>query len=599
MTQKQTEYELYDDPSSQIRFLETALGSQEWRARIHVPDFAEDQQEAASRLTQNLKKRGFKVHEAQDSDGHITLSIHHLGDAPNISGLLRDYGFTTGAAHVVRNPITSLKALLGSVNEGVNHAQDYIKDPARANGAIFLTAEGFLFAAAGGNPHGKWYTPKNLLQGVSASCFLSQSAAYMFWAKKGDDRIAGDYKEQLGTVNDGDFSQLLEAKQLTSRPTNHLFDGARRVLEDHPIQTGAMLNNAGMLAYMGHAILEREHRKGLLKANPNDVKSLHYIKKGFPFEIGSTIVSMLGWSALLLTPKEYEQKSDNRVESAWQSFRENPQRFTSFTSILSSSQRLFGSISKENKLQAIGESIYIPGDILLFFVKNHDYGASRHGDYDGLINKVGAVIQAMPVITSPEKREELYASSASYLAKQHAALAGEEQPLSPQEQTKEEEALREGLRECCDSILNDRFNDMIEKAKALISHFPPSKQEAASALLADTLPTLNGVHVQVDECRQSLEFDEPSKTSAYKTPKMNDIATSIGQLVFSIPGDFAGENALMLYQALSAIMQTEKNDQKQLENTMLSEAKKELGIQPEQANWQSRSHNQINTAMAR
>lgn len=577
-----TQIHLFDAPESKIRFLELTMGAREWKAVLHFPPFDVRAPFSVAEIADTLRTRGYHVRQHREADGHVTLHLHHLGDSPDVIGLMRDYGLAEGAAHVIERPLSSAKTLLDGVGAALHHGREFLKDPARANGLIFLTAEGFLILAAGGNPHGKWYQPKNLLQGVAGSLFASQSAAYLFWAQKGDDRIAADYRKQwrqngpvVGEDEQNGFEALANKTPLNERPVNGWVGKARRVLEDHPIETGALLNNAGMLAYLAHAVLERRYKQGLLRHNPFDEQARAYLNKGFYWDVGGSALSILGWSALLVKPKAYEEKSDEPVTHLWQSFRENPQSLTAFTSLLSSSSRLTGALHKRNTVQAIGEGLYIPGDILLFFIKNHDYGASRHGDYEPLLDKIAAIIEAMPVIADAPQRESLYRNTARYLAQQHAALAHGD-GLSEAAMDDEARALEAGLKQRCDAMLAGRFDATIGAARRLLGVFPRAQQDEAAEALAASLPSLAGLYGDTQRMRNWLCADKPQPAASDDPPGIEALAHHIGQLVFTIPGPSAGDNALRLYEALSPLMRTQPRDRQQLEAAMLEDAQRSM-----------------------
>lgn len=532
----------YDDPRSQIRFLELTLGDREWRARIHLPPASDK----AADIMRELRRHGYKVTPAQEEDGSQVLELHHFGKAPDIPSLFRRYGLTYGAGYLIENPSQALRAAGIGLNGAAQNATAITRDPARLNGLTYLTAEAFLMRAAGGNPHGKWYHPKNLLQGISATFYMSQSLAYMFWARKGHDRIEADLKKQLSKSENGEFDALADALPLNERIRPSAIGKVRAILEDHPIESGAMLNNAGMAAYISHALLERRHRLEILKTNPNDIKALNYVKKGFWAGIIGSTVSVAGWSSLLLKSKSYEEYSDNPIVRLYQKWRENPQSTAGASTLISSSGRLMEAYNKGNSFQMIGESIYIPGDIMLFFVKNHEYGGSIGDNLDGLSERIADLLMQQPMIISPEMQPHLYEQTAHYMTKQISALTH-----NPVDEKHTFETLCLKLKESCNQPLTQRFEDMTAAAQRLIAAYPRAQQETVAAQLQAALAKMTMVHASPQELESRLNHNSAASTATHP-PSEAELSRHIGELALSISAKHAGQNTLALLSALSS-----------------------------------------------
>lgn len=549
--ENETQLHLFDAPESQIRFLELSMGTNEWRARIHVPRDMGD----ARNISRQLEQRGYRVTRERADNDYTILSIHHMGPSPDVAGLFKEYGLTSGVGHVIQNPIMSAQNLIGTITDTLRDVGQKLKDPARANGLIYLTAEMFLLRAAGGNPHGKWYNSKNLLQGLSASLFLSQSAAYLFWAKKGDDRILADFDKQLLSDSPESLQRIGDAPALNERPSTGLTNHIKRALEDHPIQTGAMLNNAGMVAYIGHALLERRYRRTILRNNPTDLDALKYVNKGFWGDLIGSAISIGGWSSLLMTPKEYESYSENPLTRTYQKWRENPQTAAGATTLVSSSGRLWGAYNKGNRFQMIGEGLYIPGDLMLFFVKNHEYGGSTKQDAESLAEKISDVMLAKPMLLSPEHQQQFYAQTANYLTTQMQALDADH-PMNDADKKDAIETIKTTLDAHCSASFSERFDLMVGSARRLISAFPETQQHDVGQTLSHALPELQGLHANSQELKQWLcPETKLASNSKVRHPSMQSVAPLIGQIAHTIPGENAGNNAIHLYQVLSRHLQ--------------------------------------------
>ncbi|MAR56616.1 MAG: hypothetical protein CMM93_05480 [Rickettsiales bacterium] len=565
-------YHLYDDPDSQIRFLEMVLGDKEWRAVIHLMPGQDPT--ALRELRTALQQRGIESRPSTDTDGHHTLRVHHISSEPDIPGLFRTYGLIRGTEYVIRHPMGSASALIGGVQDGIKAAVDYVRDPARANGTIFIAAEAVLLAAGGANKHGKWLTPKNVLQSTAAAFWLSQSLAYAGFARTGDDRIAYDYNERLhapfSPARLGD--NLAAALPINEQPRNSWVEKARGYLEDHPIQAGALLNDIGMLTFMAHAVLERQSWKEVLKHNPLDAKALHYVNKGFRNDIMGCAVSILGWSFLLLPPKERDEKAEGLIEKAWGRMRENPQAVTAMTSIYSSSNRLLGGLAKGNKLQMLGEAMYIPGDLMLFFIHSNEYGISRGGASDKLLDMVGNLMISAPVVASPKAYRHWVEQSADYLTRQYQALS--ETPIEDPQALKQD--MIDGLIKRTEATMSERYDLLIGAAQRFALDHPASDRRQVIATLAETMPKLAGVYTDREEIETRLcQQTNMSSPAMHANVDRNTLARGIGALVMRIPHPEVGQNALKLLRAFTG-------PQHELPPEMLQalneQAEKETGI---------------------
>lgn len=549
MTEKRAIH-LFDNPESKIRFLEMVYGDKEWTAKVHVPPYIVQSDRQISRLETQLHKANIRYSKTRDADGYLIYDLHHAGTQPNLLRFFKKHGLTAGVGYSISHPLGAAKELFRGIGDGLEAAKGYVGDPARANGLIFLTAEAFLIMAAGGNKHGKWTDPKNFLQGTAGTLFASQSAAYLFWAKRGDERIASDLAHQLSPTDTAfqplNWDKLAHKRDLSEREPSSALGKTRKYLEDHPIQTGALLNNAGMLAYISHAVLERRHQQQILQHDPTNHHAQKYISKGFRWGVGGSLVSILGWSALLLEPKEYDGKSSGLGE-LWGKWRENPQMLTAGTSLASSSLRLVEAIHKKNKPQMIGESIYIPGDILLFFVKNHEYGNSRNGDYSGLITRVAQFMCDLPVVLDEANQQALLEQTAHYLARQSHALDDKLQ------NTIEEDAqtLLEGLKERCSAHWSQRFEAVCQVAAELVALYPPEQRAEMQARLSQTLSTLPAIHASQSAIAENMQRSLAMAAPPASPPSEEALARACHAVLAALPVSVHAEYALALHDAVT------------------------------------------------
>ena len=155
------------------------------------------------------------------------------------------------------------------------------------------------------------------------------------------------------------------------------------MIRKYPIQLGAILNNLGMLSYLGHVFLEHRFQSALLR-NPNATKkeiehAMQYVSKGVFYDALGPLLSLVAWSFLLIPPKKHEAKEgEGIVEKTWGIIKENPQYATGLFTLGSSGSRLAAAAIKKNTIQVIGESIYLLGDFALFFTNSSEYGGGMN-----------------------------------------------------------------------------------------------------------------------------------------------------------------------------------------------------------------------------
>ena len=270
---------IWSHPESSVHFLEIARRGGEWQADIHLPIQNQERVEVSDEIKTKFLATGYSVKERMEDDGHITLSIHHRNKTPeDVAIKLQELGLAKGNAHSIQEPLTDTKALIQNTAGTVGKMVDYVKDPARANGLLFLAAEACLLMAGKGNDNKNWRELENVMQSLAGGLWMSQSLAYLFIAEKGEERILKDFKKQLkqDSPNGSLLPDLSKAEVLGSKPATTTTGKAVKWVKDNPIQFGAMANNLGMFAFMGHALLRRNSKMAILK----DPKSTEEAIKG-------------------------------------------------------------------------------------------------------------------------------------------------------------------------------------------------------------------------------------------------------------------------------------------------------------------------------
>lgn len=654
MTEKeQRNLQIWTDPESKIRFLETVMHDKKnWRADIHVATLDTAGARHLAELTQKLKHKGYEVEHITHDDGHQILRLKHHHDPQDLGRLFHDYGFVTGAAHLISRPLVAVKDIIVDAQHRVEEGINYLKDPARANGLIFLTSEAFITASSLGAKEGKWHDPKNLLLSVAGSLFLSQSATYLFLAKKGNERVMDDMQARIrGSIKkDGDtlLPELGAAPLITAKKSSGIADKVSDFFNAYPIQIGAMANNLGMMAFLGAFWLERKYQtkylaeageaaiaeakaiynngfaglkekdalkaanyvvEGVTKLKSDSQKAAHallstttdkpalikeaqkyieaakipfaenYLKSGYWKDTMGACTSIIAWTFMMLPPKETKEKSSTPLVRFWQTIRENPQQATSAIALGSSSMRLLGARERENILQTIGEAIYIPGDLMLWFTKNNEYGHSVSDDNTSLVHSAANLLNRMPVVMSAQREKAFVHDVACYLTRQNYALKHGGTHMPENEVPVKAAEIEVALEPLLKHEASKKFDLLMGKANRLLEQFDPTIRPAAAKTLTQVICDLKGVEAMPNSVAARLISEENLPLSAKTSPvALEKISKEISDLVFTIPGPYAAENASMLYDALAPLLQPHCDPKKHLDEVMTASAEKSLGI---------------------
>jgi hypothetical protein len=240
--------------------------------------------------------------------------------------------------------------------------------------------------------------------------------------------------------------------------------------------------------------------------------------------------------------------SANPLAAAWEKFREHPQSVTGLTSMVSSSQRLMGGKDKGNNLQMLGEAIYIPGDVMLFFIRNNEYGKSRNGAYDGLLDMIGGLMEKAPVVASSQAQKGWLDQTADYLVRQYQAMSETPEPDEAQMRQK----LRDGLLERVEKGMNARYDLLLGAARRFALDFPPEERRNVVAKLSEVLPQLDGVYTTAKELDEQL-CAITDMECAPRHPQVNPdtLSRGVAEMVMRIPHPQVGQNALKIYEAFA------------------------------------------------
>lgn len=568
------------DPESKIRFLETTLDGQDWRAKLVFAPNTHGLKHA-HHTAQQLRERGYLVDVKRDDEGHVIVDAHSTGHDTDWLGLFSEYGLIKGATHTIQNPLLPLDSLRSGGRDMVDKTKQLFSNPVRLGSISYIAADTAQTLTGLFNPDAakeatsllqkaknkaiQLRNPKNWTQSLGGALFLTQSIMYLKYAKTGTELSVEDMnkaytraeKEGKDLKNVDGWTQDIgkDKKRITPK-----------VFRDYPIQSGAVIQNTGMALLFAHMLLEWRYKKGLLKspsglsAKDLDLANKYVNKGGFMLDAYRTVASFTGWALLLYPVKNHEQKSDNIVERAFQSFEENPQHVSS---AIATSTSLAGAVSgmrKNNFAQMLGETLYLPGDLLLSQANNARFGKNDAANEEAIVEAVQQFITRSPMVLGPDARQEFACAIAEQLLKQSAAIALEKAKPEEREalETKIEDSRASVIHELCNgtSLEDARYNTFIESVRHLVVRFPAQQRAAVAAEIAEHLVQIPSVYVTTEEMHKDLAIDAlpPSVNHAQAVMHIEELSPDIRALSNVIPSENAGDVAALLYDSLNGII---------------------------------------------
>jgi hypothetical protein len=555
----------WENPEDRLRFLEETLRGKDWRARIIYPVSHPNAAASYARTRRMLEARGFIVTSERNAEGDLALELHHLGSGTRLSDIVAEAGVFGAIGHMLRHPLIPLSRAVKRTQRTIDKADDIVKDPAQTNGFVFTVAEACLTLAGLGNESGaregflqKMRQPRNFLQSLGGALYLGQSLTYLTLAKSNDQRSFEQVRDKVVQLSQKDKSVLdVHYDPATDQPKTGFVQRLGDFFRTYPIQIGVIANNLGGLAYMGHAVYTRRYYREHLYLDG----AAHYITKGFRRDIGGALTSIFAWTLLLLPSHRKEKDAPEHAHAdaslaqrAVQYMKDNPETGTGLLTIASSTQRLMGSIAKGNKIQAVGESIYLPGDFLLLFTKNSEYGDHTQHNREALAAKIANFVDRMPVVMGSHAQKEFVTNITRYLRdKTLAAQAASPgaTPISEAELDQRAEQLAKTIQKNLREKKNDPLDNLAEATAALVLKFPHHLRAQVTRQLTTTLAQMPWVYATSQELHHAItEVPEPVGRHVSRLPQMRELSHDIRQITETVRGIDRAAAASALYEAL-------------------------------------------------
>jgi hypothetical protein len=542
------------DPQERVKLLEQTLPDKDWRVTLRYPA------EQIGAAKAEFESRGYLVRQSEDAEQQPILHVHHLGGDTPIRDIMRAKGTLGGTGYLISNPGFALGHAASGTKAAFSRAGHALRDPARLNGFIFLAAEGFLATAGMFNkktplPDSLKATRRtaNLLQTIAGGLFLSQSFTYLFLARPNDDLAVASVRKKMDTnaqngkpMDDMQF----DASRDSEKPG--LAREATRLIRKYPIQLGALFNDLGMMFYIGHVFKQRSLMKSvsLMPGVEAQVakEAAHYVKTGWKFGAIGSSISLVGWTLMLLPRKQLAE--DKQPHSLWEKLRANPQHVAGVLAVGSSSLRLTESLSlgKRNYVQAIGEAIYVPGDILLMFTKNDHYGDGNKNS-DAIAQKIAEHIRTRSTVLGPQAELQLAENISRYL---HTKAEADKDDTVPHGEPEIAE-LAEHIRRALQATKQSPFDQLAQATAHVLEHFPGEERAAINQVLGKTLSTMPWLKATPEEIVNANERYMTAATGGAR-PVIQPLNEELAAIATVAPGSNPATTVLALQRALTPFL---------------------------------------------
>lgn len=625
---KPSTYYVWDDPESKIQFLEETLHGKDWKVTVIYPDHDEASLKKRAEAKAELSARGYLLREGEDDCGHATLELHHLGEGTRPTDIVKEMGLVKGTMHMGSHPLLPLRYLLGAGQDTVQWVEKVMHDPAQANGFINSIAE--IFLVLGGLSanqskikidfqHGARNTSSHL-QTLSGLLFWAQSLTYLFIAKNNEQVTLDHLRRKVDRIQDdgGDITDI-RFDLHKDRPSTGIGHAVTSFLRRYPVQIGALFNDLGMIAYMGHATAEKKWKNAFLtdphtQANAahlgNQIKLASDYTKGkyFGAEVGKgyfhdmlgATLSLFAWPLLMIPRKEIDDKTreahqGHPLAQFWDKLRENPETLAGVMTLGASGNRLLGAGTKDNKWQKAGEITYLGGDVALMMTKNDAYGSDNARQIDKLADNLAQYVRDMPVVMGSSAQKGFVHKLSNFLEqKMLAESAGDTEKrlhMTRADLDERSARLEQAVMNKLQPIENTHLQKLADAMNVLAARFPETARPQVVEKLTTAIGGLSWVHATPDELKAALasSIKPAQKPRQTQLVQMKDISKEVAELAFVIPGLDAGGTASAVHDALLPFIRSQQSDPHHLDQAMTTKAMGQLGMDPHMLSAAARS----------
>lgn len=560
---------IYENPESKIRFLETLLHGKDWSANIIISDktlpAGTNKDTYAKQLQQQFNAWGYSSELSTDSQNHLTLHIHHVGDETSFYSTIEKMGLTKGVSFTLTHLNMPLSQAL---NSAYGYAEYIIKEPARLFSGIFLLGDIMLLASGAKAKvnQGKFLErikndiaalkdPANALQSSAGIFALLQSLIFIKFANSGSELA---YKEITSQYHAGIKSGIdpINVSQWAAN-NDQKPSVVHSLLKRYPIEAGSIAQILGQIAFAGSSMLQ--------------IKKLGWANaKGYKTNILSAALSIASWSMFVKNPKHHDEKTPwdkNPLTRGWQEFEEHPERFASIVTAAASSIGLYGAIKTGNKFQQYAESLWLLGDAVLFFTQKNHYGNVAARKEDPLIQAATKFMTELPLALGPMAHERFIQDLSHVLAEkatrqsQNKTFNHIPSPTYLKDIETLQDAIEKGVKDNLAKI-SSHYDKLIRQTAQLVERFPQKERTHIIETLSSAMAESTGIHASKEEFTVSLNRHVSLTINVGTSPPLTiaDILPNIRHVTEASGPTAAPFVGLAIYNALAPLIPESKSE---------------------------------------
>lgn len=614
---------VFDDPQSRVRYLETLLHGQDWRANIVIPPGSvPDPAAHAAQLEQELQHKGMYTSITHDPDGFVTLHLHQFGSNSDLHATFEELGLVQGTAHNLGNIGTGLSNGLRSSIDFVDYV---VKEPGRLFSGLYLLGDGAMIAQGWFNkPAGEaskvkkpllqslgdgikqMRAPENFLGTASGIFATLQSLIVLKYNNSGAEMNVADLKEKFQRGQRAGMEDTNVKAWTNKALDNSPFYSMDRSLRRHPMEAGAWMMIGSQLAMISAAGIEMSHHMKEMKGAPKVTQSAltlirtkdsllqpHELAQkkniGSGLNIFRSLMSLTGWTIMLQPRQHFDQKAEwgaDPVKRFQQELSENPEKYTAGIIGSASAIGMVASVMKKNYAQLWGEALWLSGDLILLAVNKSHYGAEGGKQEKPLVDATTEFITTLPAVLGEAAQTRMVNDLAEYLAGKTVRDQADGKGKSPEEINKEIAELKQNIATGVNANLKEHkgsFHKLIHATARLIEKYPPAHHAAMIEHMAKALSTAPGIHVTqkefIEAVSAAVQVQNPEITVP---PRISHVAPDIAHILLVSPVTSNAAIAMAMYDASAAISGADKRGPEILQHAIQQEAEKTLGISKHQ-----------------
>jgi hypothetical protein len=625
---------IFDHPESKIRFLESTLHGDDWRATIVLTTAQNPAPEQQARaLEANLKARGYITRLTRDAHGSVLLNLHHLSTKSEFIETMREMGLARGTAFTVEH----IGELTSHALVQFAHFFSYvIKEPARLFSGIYLAGDGFMSLAemahksptpSATNTPSQVNRIQKIRQAVGTAGSIgnwAQSLIYLKWAKSGAELNFDDLRNAFDAGQKNGIEATNFKGWSDPKLSDNLFTPLTNAIKRTPIETGAWAMVASQLAFITARGIDISLERPLLKGQPsvhprewlkllkvNDLENAEETQKIFGRSIakaeevhlgavkrtlGSSInllragLSIAGWQLLTRAHPHHDTLTawtDNPLKRLGEVIDNHTEQAVGTMTAAASLVGIAAASFSRNRWQMGGEFIWLAGDAIVFLFDKENYGQANAKLELPLIDAATKFLKAMPVALGPEAEKRMIHDLSCHLAvrtmnenQRKTKLAD---PVKVEEDTKNlAVAIEAGLHA---NITNHQsiFQKIAYESAVIAGKFGTEQMPEVANKIAEALAKTPSLNATATEWKTAIHNNLQQVIVDHKSiHTIGQLTNDIAQLVLISPAASNAGVAMAVYDAVSGFLPRDPNGVAMLGNAITAKAAQTLNITPEE-----------------